>query len=65
MILAYEVMEKELHKTSTDINYDGRIFVPKMNSENVEVSEQTVFRYHQNGCLLWAEYNGGDRDAGI
>ena len=43
VILAYEVMEKELHKISTDINYDGRKFIPKMNSENGEVGEQTNF----------------------
>ena len=60
VILAYEVMEKELHKISSAINYDGRKFVPKMNSENGEVSEQTMFLYHQNGSLLWAEYSGGD-----
>ena len=60
MILAYEVMEKELHKISSVINYDGRKFVPKMNSENGEVSEQTLFLYHQSGSLLWAEYSGGD-----
>lgn len=60
VILAYEVMEKELHKISTDINYDGRKFIPKMNSENGEVGEQTNFTYHQNGNLLWAEYSGGD-----
>ena len=52
VILAYEVMEKELHKISTDINYDGRKFIPKMNSENGEVSEHTTFTYHQNGNLL-------------
>ena len=60
VILAYEVMEKELHKISTTINYDGRKFVPEMNSENGEVSERTIFLYHQNGSLLWAEYSGGD-----
>lgn len=60
VILAYEVMEKELHQVSTRINYDGRIFVPKMNSENGEVNEQTLFLYHQNGSFLWAEYSGGD-----
>lgn len=60
VILAYEVMEKELHKISTDINYDGRKFITKMNSENGEVGEQTNFTYHQNGNLLWAEYSGGD-----
>lgn len=39
VILAYEIMEKELHKVYTDINYDGRKFIPKMNSENGEVSD--------------------------
>ena len=60
VILTYEVMEKELRKVSTDICYDGRRFIPKMNSENGEVSEQTTFTYHQNGKLLWADYSGGD-----
>lgn len=60
VILAYKVMEKELNKASTDICYDGRRFIPKMNSENGEVSEQTTFTYHQNGKLLWADYSGGD-----
>lgn len=60
VVLAYEVMEKELHWTNTAIDYDGKIFVPKMNSENGEVDEQTIFTYHQNGNHLWAEYSGGD-----
>ncbi len=60
VVLAYEVMEKELCKGSTDIDYDGRTFIPKMNSKNGEVDAQTVFVYHQNGKLLWGEYAGGD-----
>ncbi len=60
VILAYEIMEKELHKVSTDIDYNGRKFIPKMNTENGEVSEQTSFIYHQTGNFLWAEYRGGD-----
>lgn len=60
VILAYEVMEKEFHKIDSKINYDGRKFIPKMNSENGEVSDQTAFSYHQSGRLLWAEYSGGD-----
>lgn len=46
VILAYEVMEKELCQVSYGINYDGRKFIPKMNSENGEVSEQTCFSRH-------------------
>lgn len=60
VIFAYEVMEKELNKASTDICYDGRRFIPKMNSENGKVNEQTIFTYHQKGKLLWAEYSGGN-----
>ncbi len=60
VVLAYEIMEKELHKATTKINYDGRKFIPHMNSENGEVDEQTIFTYHQNGNLLWAEYSVGE-----
>lgn len=60
VILVYEVMEKELHRVSARINYDGRKFIPKLNSKNGETGEQTAFTYHQNRNLLWAEYSGGD-----
>ena len=60
VVLAYEIMEKELHVANTEVNYDGKFFVPKMNSENGEVDGQTVFSYHQDENLLWAEYSGGD-----
>ena len=36
VILVYEVMEKTLAQNLTDIDYDGRIFVPMSNSENRE-----------------------------
>lgn len=60
VVLVYEVMQKRLNKVVTDVNYEGRRFIPKINSENGEVSEQTIFKYHQVGSLLWAEYCGGD-----
>ena len=60
VVLAYEVMEKELHTANTEVNYDGKFFVPEINSENGEVDGQTIFSYHQDGNLLWAEYSGGD-----
>lgn len=60
VVLAYEIMEKELFKGDSEIDYNGRKFVPEMNSENGEVSAATVFEYHQNGKMLWAEYSGGD-----
>lgn len=42
------------------INYDGRIFKAKVNSENGEVSGSTSFHYSQEGCILSAIYQGGE-----
>lgn len=36
------------------------IIIPKTNTENGEVNVETIFKYHQNGNVLWAEYFGGD-----
>ena len=42
------------------INYDGRKFVSKQKkTENGEVSQDTLFSYHQKGDIVWAEYSGG------
>lgn len=60
VVLVYEVMEKEFHKTNTDIYYDNRFFVPKVNTENGEVDSQTLFCYHQKGNMVWADYSGGE-----
>ena len=43
-----------------NISYDGRTFVPVSNSGTGEVGEGTLFHYHQDGGLVWAEYSGGD-----
>ena len=53
-------ISEKYDKASTDICYDGRRFIPKMNSENGEVNEQTILTYHQKGKVLWAEYSGGN-----
>lgn len=41
------------------INYNGKTFRPKSNTENAETSDQTVFHYKQVGDILTAEYRGG------
>ncbi len=41
------------------INYNNRRFRSASNSANGEVSAATVFEYHQDGALVWAEYRGG------
>lgn len=60
VVLVYDIMVKELPHICTDIHYDGKIFIPEINSENGEVNQETRFYYHQNGDLLWGEYVGGD-----
>jgi len=41
------------------INYNGRIFKSISNTDNGEVNTQTIFRYYQEGNVVWAEYSGG------
>jgi hypothetical protein len=43
-----------------DFNYDSKRFRSIENSASGEVGSETVFHYHQNGDLVWAEYGGGD-----
>ncbi len=41
------------------INYNGKIFRPVVNSENGEISNETIFIYRQIGNILTSEYSGG------
>ena len=41
------------------INLNNRKFKTLMNSDNGEVSSDTIFHYRQQDHLVWAEYNGG------
>lgn len=63
--LCYDIMEKSSYIpkakiSDTKINYEGRTFIPQSNTENGEVDGKTIFTYHQNEDVLWAEYTGGD-----
>lgn len=42
-----------------NIDYNNRQFRGKVNSDNGEVSSQTLFTYYQKGNRLWGEYSGG------
>jgi hypothetical protein len=42
------------------ISYDNRRFRSTANSGTGEVGSETLFHYHQNGDVVWAEYAGGD-----
>lgn len=41
------------------IDYNDRRFVSRANTENGEVSAETVFHYRQEGGVVWATYAGG------
>lgn len=41
------------------INYDNRKFRSNENTENGEVSAETIFHYHQKDGIVWATYEGG------
>lgn len=42
------------------MNYDGKLFKSVQNIGKGEVNEETIFTYHQQGNIVWAEYSGGD-----
>ncbi|KAJ1323998.1 homoserine kinase type II [Microdochium nivale] len=39
--------------------YNNKTFRSSSNTDNGEVSPATVFHYHQDGNIVWAEYTGG------
>jgi len=41
------------------MNYDGKTFFPVVNTDNGEVTGDTVFHYRQQGNIVTAEYAGG------
>ncbi len=42
------------------MNYNGKKFKAIQNSENGEISEETIFEYKQIGNVLSAVYSGGN-----
>ncbi|MFT4106883.1 MAG: GNAT family N-acetyltransferase [Lacrimispora sp.] len=58
--LFYDIMEKSVSISNSQIDYNGKVFIPKVNSENGEADGDTIFQYHQSRNLLWAEYAGGE-----
>ncbi|MVM28587.1 n-acetylglutamate synthase [Spirosoma sp. HMF4905] len=39
--------------------YNNKTFRSITNTSNGEVSGDTLFQYHQDGQIVWAEYSGG------
>lgn len=64
-VLWYSEMIKNLNVgTESYFNLNDKIFISISNTENGDVSESTLFRYHQDGVSIWAEYSGGDVERG-
>ena len=56
---AYE-KGKALFLPSEEVfSLEDRYFTVVSNSDTGEVSDQTIFSYHQKGDIIWAEYSGG------
>jgi hypothetical protein len=56
--LCYLEMYKNININGL-INYDNKIFASVENTKNGEANNETLFYYHQNKDIIWAEYYGG------
>ena len=41
------------------VSLEGRVFAGVENSSTGEVGQSTIFTYHQDQDIIWAEYSGG------
>ncbi|MGV6861422.1 MAG: n-acetylglutamate synthase [Putridiphycobacter sp.] len=46
------------------INYNNKFFAAISNSDNGEITSDTIFKYQQNGKILTATYSGGQIKTG-
>ena len=44
----------------TPINYHGKKFRPVSSSSNSQTNKSTLFKYFQEGQIVWAQYEGGN-----
>jgi hypothetical protein len=42
------------------MDFDNKYFSNVVNTKNGEVDQETIFHYHQNNDIIWAEYSGGN-----
>lgn len=56
---AYEKGRNFFAEAEEVFTVDDKFFTAIENSESGEVSDKTVFCYHQKGNVIWAEYSGG------
>jgi hypothetical protein len=58
---AYEKGKTLFSPSEKVFSLEDRYFTAVSNSETGEVSDQTIFSYHQKENVIWAEYSGGHR----
>lgn len=47
------------------IDLNGKVFLSIENTDNGEVSDETIFQYYQQGDIIWATYVGGKINKGF
>ena len=50
---------KQFDTSETQMNLEGKKFISVVNTSTGEVGKETVFCYHQQEDVVWAEYEGG------
>ena len=64
-VLCYHKMTKEIEtNSSTELNLNNRLFFSVSNTENGEITNQTLFKYCQKEQSVWASYSGGNIERG-
>jgi len=59
LLKAYEKGKNFFADDEEEFTVEDRFFTAVENSESGEVSDKTVFAYHQKDNAIWAEYSGG------
>lgn len=63
--LAYEMGKSLFYKEKDKFSIEDKYFTAVENSASGEVSDKTVFCYHQKENTIWAEYSGGEIKKGF
>ena len=56
---AYDKGKNLFSPSEKTFSLEDRYFTAVSNSDTGEVSDETIFSYHQKGDVIWAEYSGG------
>lgn len=62
---AYEKGKSIFQNKAKEFSLENRYFTAVQNSKTGEVSQKTIFCYHQKDNAIWAEYSGGEIKKGF